>query len=140
MASRVDHDPYVRLRLVVGHTRTSFDRPRDGCVEVVRSEVDVQHHLLLTRPWRPRGGLIFGRTLNLDLEPVRRLQQRPAAGRALDNWPSEEALVERREVESVFASARIENGPSQSYHRSLHRFHESTDCPFTASARTRMGR
>ncbi len=100
--------------------RSGLNRPGNRGVEVVGCEVEVHHHLLRTEFRRPDRRPILRRTLDLDLETVRRLQLRPTTGRALDDRPTEKLLVERSQIESRAGNVSIEHRTPKSNAWSLH--------------------
>ncbi len=53
MAGRVEVDPDVVLRLVVGERRAGRDRVRVGHLQILDLNVQARHHLLIPRTSRP---------------------------------------------------------------------------------------
>lgn len=53
MTGGIEHHPNVILWLEVGEDGSGFDRPRHTGVEVVDTDIEVDHHLLFTGASRP---------------------------------------------------------------------------------------
>ena len=53
MASRVEADPNVVLGLKLGEGRTTVNRDGHRLIKVVHPNLQMHHHVLITRPSRP---------------------------------------------------------------------------------------
>jgi hypothetical protein len=115
MPGRVEADPHIVLRLVAGERRALRDRVRDACLQVVHPDLQVHHHLLVTRSGGPgRPGIAL---LSLEIQRVTgpwRPQDYPArflqAGR-----PAQEPTVEVRERVGV-RRVNVRPGEGQPWH------------------------
>jgi len=65
---RVEHDPDVLLRLILGETRACLERPRHRLVEVIYAYVEVHRRVLTAGLARPDRPLVLLVRLDVDAE------------------------------------------------------------------------
>src|SRR5436190_7508582 len=119
MAGRVEAHPHVFLRLVLGERRTAVERVPDRLIEVVAADVEVHHHLLVSRTGRPRrpSVVVLGLAGDPDL-PAGRPQQHPVLLLG-DDRPLEQPRVEARQLTRI-GSAEVDGGEGEPAGRHAH--------------------
>jgi hypothetical protein len=101
MPGWVQADPDVVLRLVLWERRAHGDRMRDPGHQVVDPDLQVHHHLLVTRPGRPDGADVTRLGLEVKAGPAARRPEYHPAGFLRNRDPAEESAVEVRERVSI---------------------------------------
>src|SRR4051794_29155602 len=145
---RIEHDPYVGLRLVFRSPRSELDGVGNTCVQIVDGDVEVHHHLLLTCRRRPHRRLVTGLVLERETgAPFRWLQHHPtvlswlARSRRLADGdrPSQQPFVERGETSRVRSAEHgCGKGCAGSSHRLIVR-HSSTSRSLNRLTRAARG-
>jgi len=118
MTSRVEVDANIVLWLEVSQYRSDGDRVRSGLIQVVDSDVQVEHLLLLPGSFRPYRGLIVRLGLERQTHPPLGATEEHPVGLAGYHVPTQEPSIEIREDVSVRAiqDHRCERQPGGPIH------------------------